>query len=64
MSEMLMRDIIWTSESILRNRQNGCRELCKSEWGYLSSLLSRLPDGHRREAVNVINGVLGKEARV
>jgi len=55
LSLLLEQDIRWTVESIRRSRENGNSEQVKSEMGYLSSLLSKMPEWHKKDAMNIIN---------
>ena len=64
MSLLLAQDIRWTAQSIRRSRENGHREQVKSEMGYLSSLLSKMPERHKKDAINIINEELRTDAEM
>jgi len=64
LSLLLEQDIRWTAQSIRRSRENGHREQVKSEMGYLSSLLSNMPECHKKNAMNIINEELRTDAEM
>jgi len=64
MSLLLEQDIRWTAQSIRRSRENGHREQVKSEMDYLSSLLSKLPEWYKKDAINIINEELRTDAEM
>ena len=64
MSLLLEQDIRWTAQSIRRSREAGNREQLKGEMGYLSSLLSNMPECHKKNAMNIINEELRTDAEM
>ena len=63
MGILLEQDIRWTAQSIRRSREAGNSEQVKSEMGYLSSLLSKMPEWHKKDAMNIINKELMTDAQ-